>query len=527
MTSCGAAIPGLLEAYGITHVFGIPGTHSIEMYRGLEASGLRHVLPRHEQGGAFMAQGFADVAGRPAACFFITGPGLTNAATGIAQAYQASVPMLVLTPVNPRNTLGKGLGHLHELTDQSAVAKPFTAFSETAMSAAEVPPLIARAFDVFESQRPRPVHIEVPIDVFIEAANGDWSKTAPPARPVADENDIDKAAELLKGAKAPLFLIGGGARAAAPAVDYLARRLGAAVVSSNAAKEIIPHSSPWYLGATRDRPGTVDMLRAADVVVGIGTELSPTDSYGSELIINGAFIRIDLDPHELTSDYAADVALLGDAKETLDAIGRLLGHGDAPDGRQEAIAAAREKNLGEPDETTWLHMSLLDTLRNTLPADTIWSGDMTQVVYTADWYLKVAEPGRYLQDAGFGSLGCALPVALGAKLARPDQPVVAIAGDSGVLYSMQEMATAREEGIDILLYVWNNQALGQIRDDMIGAQIAPTQVEPIPPDFSKMAEMFDWSYAQADGGDALADATVAGLDRSGPTLIEIRDPRAF
>ena len=126
MTNCGEAIPSLLEAYGITHVFGIPGTHSIEMYRGLEASTLRHVLPRHEQGGAFMAQGFGDVAGRPAACFFITGPGLTNAATGIAQAYQASVPMLVITPVNARESLGKGWARLHELTDQGAVCLLYT-----------------------------------------------------------------------------------------------------------------------------------------------------------------------------------------------------------------------------------------------------------------------------------------------------------------------------------------------------------------------------------------------------------------
>ncbi len=527
MTNCGEAIPGLLEAYGITHVFGIPGTHSIEMYRGLEASSLRHVLPRHEQGGAFMAQGFGDVAGRPAACFFITGPGLTNAATGIAQAYQASIPMLVITPVNERASLGKGWARLHELTDQGAVARPFTAFSETAMSPDAVPPLIARAFEVFESQRPRPVHIDVPIDVFQEGATGDWSKTTPPLRPQPDANLIDQATELLKKAQSPVIVVGNGVRPARAAVDYLACRLGAAVVSSYAAKGIVAHTSPWYLGATRDRPGTVDMIRDADVVLAVGTELSETDSWAAPFHTTGKLIRIDIDPHELTSDHPADIAILGDAKVTLDAIGEALGHGTAAAGAAERVAAARVGNRGELGETETIHAEILDTMRTTLPTDTIWSGDMTQLTYTADWYLDVDEPGRYMQDGGYGSLGCALPVALGAKLARPDQPVVAIAGDSGVLYTMQEMATAKEEKINIILYVWNNRALGQIRDDMVHAQISPTQVEPIPPDFQKMADMFGWRSGIASDMGKLASLTKDALDADGPTLIEIPDHRSF
>ncbi|MEL6287423.1 MAG: thiamine pyrophosphate-binding protein, partial [Pseudomonadota bacterium] len=373
MTTCGAAIPGLLEAYGVTHAFGIPGTHSIEMYRGLEASGIRHILPRHEQGGAFMAQGYGDVAGRPAACFFITGPGLTNAATGMAQAYQASVPMLVMTPVNERESLGKGWARLHELTDQGAVAAPFTAFSETAYAAEDIPGLLARAFDVFEGERPRPVHIDIPIDVLRGGAGERWRRRDTAARPTPDENQVDEAVALLAKAERPVFLVGNGARSAASAVDYLARRLGAAVVTSYAGKGIVSQASAWYLGASRARPGTVDIIRDADVVVGIATELSETDSFGADLIINGKFIRIDIDPRELTSDFAADVAIHADAKAALDAIGRGLGHGDAPAGRAERIAAARKANREGMSATEQIHAGILDTLRGALPPETIWS----------------------------------------------------------------------------------------------------------------------------------------------------------
>ncbi|WP_276323642.1 thiamine pyrophosphate-binding protein, partial [Burkholderia cepacia] len=163
--TCGEALVDLLERYGVECVFGIPGVHTVELYRGLAESSIRHVTPRHEQGAGFMADGYARVTGRPGVCFIITGPGMTNIATAMAQAYADSIPMLVISSVNARRELGSGDGRLHELPSQREVFAGLTAFSHTLLDAADLPQVLARAFAVFESARPRPVHIEIPLDV--------------------------------------------------------------------------------------------------------------------------------------------------------------------------------------------------------------------------------------------------------------------------------------------------------------------------------------------------------------------------
>ena len=196
-------------------MFGIPGVHTIELYRGLAGSGIRHITARHEQSLGFMADGYARVSGKPGVCFVITGPGLTNIATAMGQAYADSIPLLVISGVNARGKLGSGDGHLHELPDQHALASQIAAFSHTLTAAAELPQVLARAFAVFDGGRPRPVHIEIPLDLMAAPADGLPPPQAPamrllrgPAAPAA----IDRAARLLSSAERPLLLIGGGAR---------------------------------------------------------------------------------------------------------------------------------------------------------------------------------------------------------------------------------------------------------------------------------------------------------------------------
>src|SRR5210317_1554924 len=172
--SCGEALMHLLEAYGVTTVFGIPGEHSLELYRGIEKSNLRAVTPRNEQGASFMADGYARVSGNPGVCTVITGPGVTNAATGIGQAYADSIPMLVISSANDSPSLGKGWGRLHETRDLCAITRPITALSEMVLDPDELPGLIADAFGIFASQRPRPVHIAIPLDVLEERVNEEW-----------------------------------------------------------------------------------------------------------------------------------------------------------------------------------------------------------------------------------------------------------------------------------------------------------------------------------------------------------------
>ena len=528
MTTCGEAIPKLLKAYGCEVVFGIPGTHSIELYRGLGDGTLRHILPRHEQGAAFMAEGYARASGKPALCCLITGPGLTNAATGIAEAFSSSVPMLVITPVNARESLGKGWGRLHELTDQSAVAKPFTAFSRTVMSPKEVPELIAEAYSGFASARPRPVHIEIPIDVMTEAAEGDWTPRPPAQPPVVTSDDVAKATNLLATARRPAILAGGGALRAGDEIRSLAEKLGAPVVTSFAGKGILPRGHDLSVGSTISLSGTKKLLGNADVIVAVGTELSEVDAWDSWIDIPGKIIRIDIDPHELDSDYPSAVALLGDAAATLrEIIAALPNKLDPQHEGLERADAARKKNNALVDPLQRRHLDVLDVLRRELPPETIFVGDMTQVVYTADRHLEVDHPGHYMGAHGYGTLGYALPTAIGAKIGAPDKPVVALAGDSGVLYTIQEMATAVEQKVPVILYIWNNRALGQIRDDMVSAQIEPFAVLPDPPDFQMIAEGFGWRTDLSSGPDHLAELTKAALAHDGPSLIEVRDPEVW
>ena len=246
--TCGEALMHLLGDYGVDTVFGIPGEHTLELYRGIESSGVRHVLTRHEQGAGFMADGYGRVTGKPGVCTLITGPGVTNCATPLAQAYADSVPMLLVSSANRSESLGKGWGCLHEIADQSAVTAPLTAFSAMVRTPEDIPELIAQAFTVFHSRRPRPVHISVPLDLLGLPVEGRWEARVPPQRPVAPPAAIDSAAALLVTARRPVILVGGGAQDAGDCVRRLCERLDAAVISSNAGKGVVPESHPLSLG---------------------------------------------------------------------------------------------------------------------------------------------------------------------------------------------------------------------------------------------------------------------------------------
>src|SRR5688500_14768651 len=218
----------LLEAYGVEIIFGIPGVHTVEFYRGLPDTRIRHITPRHEQGAGFMADGYARACGRPAACFIITGPGLTNIATALGQAYADSVPMLVISSVNNSHELGLGEGRLHELPSQRNLMAGLTAFSHTLLRPDELPEVLARAFAVFDAARPRPVHIELPLDVITAPADHvPRHRVTPVVRPGPAADAIAAAAGLLRGAERPLVVLGGGAKDAALQARALVERLGA------------------------------------------------------------------------------------------------------------------------------------------------------------------------------------------------------------------------------------------------------------------------------------------------------------
>ncbi len=520
--SCGEALIRLLEEAGFDTVFGIPGVHTLELYRGLAASGMRHVLARHEQGAGFMADGYARAGGRPALCVVITGPGVSNIATPMGQAYSDSVPMLVVSSANARADLGRGRGRLHESGDQLALTAPLAGHAVLAREPADIPAFVAEALDMFASRRPRPAHLHVPIDLLAEPAPALWRVGRRAGPPAPDAGAVEAVRGVLAAAKAPAIVAGGGSIEAAAGLRVLVESLPAPLVTTVAAKGVLPEAHALSLGATLSRAPTQELLAAADAVLAIGTELAETDIWRDEpLRFGGPLIRVDIDAARLVDDHGGDLALLADAEAFLEALGPVAGQGDraAAERRVEMARARRGGAHGRRDRG---HVLLLEALRRALPEDGFVATDMTQVAYAGKSLFPVAQPRSWFHPAGFGTLGYALPAAVGAMLATPGRPGLALAGDYGFQFTMQELGTAVELGLPLPVVIWNNEGLGQIRDDMRAVAIQETGVAARNPDFLRLAAAYGCAGVRPDDRAALVEAVRTALGADAPTLIEVR-----
>jgi thiamine pyrophosphate-dependent acetolactate synthase large subunit-like protein len=516
----------LLAANGIDTVFGIPGVHNLELYRGLAATPLRHVLVRHEQGAGFAADGFARISGRPAAAFVISGPGFTNVLTAASQAFTDSVPLLVIATTPARITLGKQWGVLHELPDQAALAARVFGVARSARSAADVRDHLRVCLASLRSGRRRPAYLEVPLDLLAETTPLQAAPFAPVAQPPQPPAAaIEAAARLLGAAARPAIVAGGGARHAGAEIRGLAETLDAYLVTTAAGKGLLPEGHPANLGASLPYPETRRLLADADVVLAVGTELAETDLFDSlELPLSGSLIRIDLDSAKLADHYPAHCPLWGDAQHSLQALAAALTPAltGRAGWRSRSGPAARVRAAIEArfDGPTRARRAALGAIRAALPADAVVCSDMTQIAYLGHYAFPVDQPGLWLHPSGYGTLGYALPAAIGAKLAAPSRAVLALAGDFGVQFTANELMTAVEAGISLPVVVWNNSALGQIRDDMLGAGIPPLGVVARNPDFGLLARACGAAGVRVHGGGALEEAVRAALLAPGPTLIE-------
>lgn len=526
--TCGEALIQLLERYGVDTIFGIPGVHTLDLYRGLAHSNIQHVLARHEQGAGFMADGYARVTGKPGVCCVISGPGVTNTATPLGQAYCDSIPMLMISSNAESDSLGKGWGVLHETEDLEAITRPLTALTATAMQPSDVPELIGQAFSIFASQRPRPVHIIVPIDVLGMMVTEAWSVQDVPARPAPDGGLVVKSAELLQSATHPVILVGGGAIGSDAAILQIAEHLQAAVISSNNGKGIIPTVHPLNLGATSWRQPTLDYLAQADVILAIGTELSSTDNYLPRLPINGALIHVDIDPRKINDPYPTTVGIVADAVQTATAIAAKLGEFEksalVPNA---AIDAAREASMTPTNNLEQQHIAVLNAIRSAMPTDGALFGDMTQITYTASFAYPTDQSRTWHHMAGYGTLGSALPMAIGAKVARPDQAIVAMCGDGGLMFTLPELLVAVELGLSLPILVWNNTGLGQIRDDMIARGIPKIGVDSTNPDYVYLCKAFGCGFVRPDSLAGVTAAIEAAFSAETPTFIEVNQDADF
>jgi 5-guanidino-2-oxopentanoate decarboxylase len=511
--SVGEALVGLLEAYGVTTIFGIPGVHNVEMYRALPRSQIKHVLVRHEQGAGFMADGYARATGKPGVCFTITGPGLTNILTPMGQAWSDSSPMLVISTALDIGDSAQGRGRLHEMVNQFAAAQAVTTQARIAQTADDIRDAIAEAFAGFASQRPRPAYLEIPLDLLNEPASGDWQARHLPSRPQASDADLAKAAGLLSKAKKPLIVLGGGALDAGAAALRIAESLQAPILTTTAGKGAVPEDHPLARGYCLARESGRALLNDSDLILAAGSELSETDFWESRVAIGAPLIRIDIDPASLVRPYAATLAILADAKSALTGIAGLIA--------LERQTAANTPAATEESELRTMLKRVLAVIREALPRDAVVASDMTQIAYAANEVFPVYEPRTWLHPVGFGTLGFALPAAIGAKFGRPDTPVVALMGDYGLQYTVNEIGTAAEHRLALPILMWNNNALGQIRDDMVNKGIQPNAVTLVNPDFQALARAYACHAERPATLKALATAIISALKSDRPTLIEM------
>lgn len=526
MASCADRLLSLLDLYGIEVAFGVPGIHTVELYRTLPAYGIRHVTPRHEQGAGFMAYGYAFATGRPAACFLITGPGLLNAATAIAEAYSESLPMFVLASGNRRGELGLRGGALHETLDQHAVERQIAGDAHLLLEPDNLDRVVARAFASFTTSRPRPFCLQVPRDLL-----GHSASAAPPSRPASvhppgpARSAIAAAAALLRGAERPLVIVGGGAWQAGQALRRLVEAAHIPVVSTNAGKGVIPEDHPLAVGSSLPFTAMLERVAEADVVLAVGTELAETDLLycGTSLRIEGSLIRIDIDADQLTASRNTVIGILSDARLALEALSEELAGAPLP-AREHRGAWTRV--VTDTRGFAWSveapkHKAILDRLATALDDDAIVCADSTQLAYTGNHYYPSRSPRTWLFPNGYGTLGSALPAAIGAWIGVPHRQVVAIVGDGSFLYSAPELAAAVEVGAPIPILLWNNLGYGEIRDAMVAEGVPTAGVDLIVPDFLAVARGFGCAAHHLRSLEDLGAVLAEAFARKVPTLIQI------
>ncbi len=529
MRTLGVYLAELLEAYGVDTVFGIPGVHTVELYRGLPLTRIRHVTPRHEQGAGFMADGYSRVTGKPGVCLLITGPGLTNAATAMAQAYADSIPMLVISGVNAEGRMGSGRGWLHELKDQRAFAEQISATSTTIHTREDLDEAIAKAFALFATKRPRPVHIEIPTNVMrmkVDAAIKAERRTLP-AKISPDKDQIAGAAQLLKQAHSPLLLVGGGAIDAAASIKTLAEHLDAPVVMTVNGRGVLASDHPLAMPFNPSLQALRDVMAQSDVTLAIGTEFGPTDYdwyEDGDFNIPGHLIRIDLDREQIDRGRTPDTKIIGDSKLCVEA---LLHNIEPTPSRRGASRANETRERVEREELTPLYRAgihLLDCVKKTLP-HAIIVGDSTQATYAASVAFAPDAPRRFFGSmTGFGTLGYALPAAIGARIGV-DHPVVSVIGDGGLHFSIAEIGSAVEERVPVIILVWNNQGYGEIKNFMISREIQPQGVDIGAPDLCAIARGYGAHAERLIDSQDLPRLLREAASRKGPTLIDIDEAR--
>lgn len=520
-TTGGRALAAQLRHLGTEVIFGLPGDQLMHLLDGLwHEPDIRFVTTRHEQGTTYMADGYARASGRPGVALVVPGVGVYNAASGLATAYATSAQVVQLAGQVNRAGIGADLGLLHDVHDQLDLVRPVTKWARRVTEGSELNAALAEGWQQLYHGRPRPVHLEAPPEAFADEL-GDLGlvDVTLPEPEGADPDHVTAAAAALAAASEPLVIVGGGVSLADASAELtaVAEHLQAAVLTTREGKGGIDDRNPLSVGTMWVNRRLRAVLDAADVVLAVGTRLQGF-GFGEHQQV----FHLDVDPTEIAKQVPHSAGLVGHARPTLAALlAELRSISDPAPSRAAERQEARRRCEAELDaigpQFQWVQW-----LREGIPDDAVTVVGTTTIGYACHMRFPVYEPRTYLGSSYMGTLGFAFPCALGAKVGRPDRPVVSIIGDGGFLFAATELATAVQHDIGVVTLVFDDGAYGNSNRDQhekFGGHELGTVLQN--PDFVKFAESFGADAVRVEDPRALTTVIPEAVVSGRPTVIHV------
>lgn len=519
--SGGEAVVRSLIAHGIDTVFGLPGIQLDHFFNALHDHGneVRVLNARHEQGTAYMAFGWALSTGRVGAYAVVPGPGILNTGAALATAYGCSAKVLALTGQIPSETIGRGLGMLHEIPDQLGILERLTKHAARINHPGEAPRAVAEAFRQLQTGRPRPVALEVPMDVLaMKAAVGEPILGGPDPAPALDPDQIEAAARILGEARRPMIFVGGGAYDATEEIRALSAMLQAPVVSYQNGRGIVDERTPYALNHSSGNEYWGD----CDAALAIGCRMQIERTFWG-LDDSVKVIHVDLDPTEINRVARPEIGIVADAA---DAARALLDAVPAHNRRRESVAdeltALRDRHRQKALDTVGPQMAFLDALRRALPDDGFFVDEFTQVGYVARIGFPVYAPRTMVTPGYQGTLGYGYATSLGVQAAHPGRPVLSVNGDGGFMFTASEIASAVHHKLPVVAVVFADGAYGNVlrmQKELHDGRVIGSRFTN--PDFAKLAEAYGADGRRAETPAALETAVQEAFAAGRPTVIEV------
>jgi acetolactate synthase-1/2/3 large subunit len=518
------ALVASLAGEGVEVIFGIPGVQVMDVIDAIyHYKGIRWITTRHEQAAAYMAMGYARTTGKEGVALVVPGPGALNTTAAIGTAYAASIPVLLISGQNESYTFDQNRGYLHQINSQLEVFRPLTKWCHRVAKRIEIQEAVQEAIYQLRTGRPRPVELEITSDVWTTSGETVLLERKSTSAEPPDQKLIKEAAHLLLSANRPLIWAGGGiiTSNASGELTHLAENLNAPVVTTNEGKGAINETHPLALGGTHFGINPVSLQ--ADVILITGSSFHRVGNPWKPQQ-NQRIIQIDIDREEIGRNLPVHIGIAADARQALNAILDELPEENNSRWQKNDLDGMRAKVRAKWEEVAPLQLSIIEVIREELK-DGILVPGVNNIGYWCQLAYPVYQPRTYITPSYFVTLGYALPTALGAKIGNPDKPVIAICGDGGFLFAEAELATAVQEGINIVVLLFTDDALGsclRIQQKRFNGRILGTCLRN--PDFVALAKSFGASGILLGHANELRDALRSALAEDRPVVIQVPVP---